>query len=83
MPASNIFARSAKNQYYATFCTNLLTVSLGVSIGWASPNIPQLLSAETPLPSGPLTGSEVSNVISLLCLGGFFGNFAHAYIADR
>ncbi len=75
--------KSVRYQYYATFCANLLTIPWGVCIGWASPCIPILASDQSPLPSGKLNDSEISDVISLLCVGGLLGNFAHAYIADK
>lgn len=74
---------STINQYYASFCVNLLTVGWGVAIGWSSPTIPVLVSDDTPLLSGKLDGEEVSDVISTLCIGGLIANYVHAYIADK
>lgn len=42
-------------QVYATLCSNLLSVSYGTTIGWASTSLPFLESNETILIDGPLT----------------------------
>ena len=42
-------------QIYATLCSNLLSVSYGTTIGWASTSLPFLESNETVLSNGPLT----------------------------
>lgn len=42
-------------QIFATLCSNLLSISYGTSIGWASAGMPFLESNETVLTNGPLT----------------------------
>lgn len=42
-------------QIYTTLCANLLSVSYGTSLGWASSGLPFLQSNETVLPTGPLS----------------------------
>jgi hypothetical protein len=79
----NILQNSYRNQYYVTFCVNLLTVSFGFAAGWTAPALLVLSSDESPLPSGKLTEQEISNVAAIFNLGAFFGNFVHAYLADR
>ncbi len=74
---------SSRNQFFATFCVNLLTISFGVAIGWVAPALLLLSSDETPLASGKLGVDEVAKVASYLSLGAFFGNWVYAYAADR
>jgi MFS family permease len=62
---------------------NLLTVSFGFAAGWTAPALLVLSSDDSPLPSGKLTEQEISNVAAIFNLGAFFGNFVHAYLADR
>lgn len=83
MKFSSLIEKRVQYQYYAALCANLLTIPWGVCIGWASPCIPILTSDRSPLPSGKLADDQVSDVISLLCVGGLLGNFFHAYIADK
>jgi hypothetical protein len=83
MSCSKCLECSARNQYLATFLVNLLTISFGISVGWASPCIPVLETEASPLPSGPLSSTESSNVISILCVGGLLGNFFHGYLGER
>lgn len=42
-------------QVFVTLCANLLSVSYGTSIGWASTSLPFLESNATVLTKGPLT----------------------------
>ncbi|XP_039437009.1 solute carrier family 2, facilitated glucose transporter member 8-like isoform X2 [Culex pipiens pallens] len=74
---------SARNQYLATFCVNLLSLSYGFVCGWTSPSIPVLQSAETPLPSGPITTDQGSWIGAAMCVGGFLGNAVSGWMADR
>lgn len=43
--------------------------------GWASINILELQNKNSTLAMGPITQQETSIVISILNIGGFFGNF--------
>ncbi|KAL9706868.1 hypothetical protein quinque_010386 [Culex quinquefasciatus] len=74
---------SARNQYMATFCVNLLSLSYGFVCGWTSPSIPVLQSTETPLPSGPITTDQGSWIGAAMCVGGFLGNAVSGWMADR
>ncbi|XP_055302940.1 uncharacterized protein LOC129568722 [Sitodiplosis mosellana] len=76
-------AQSAKYQYIGTFVVNLLSISYGVSGGWASPSIILLMSDETPLPSGKITMEEASWIVSLVYLGGIPGNMVFGFITNR
>lgn len=51
-------------QVLVTLCANLLSVSYGTSIGWASTSLPFLESNATVLTKGPLTkeGNEAERV---------------------
>lgn len=53
-------------QVFVTLCTNLLSVSYGTSIGWASTSLPFLASNATVLSKGPLTkeGNEAGRASS-------------------
>jgi hypothetical protein len=73
----------SRNQFFATFSVNLLTISFGVALGWVAPALLLLSSDETPLASGKLGVDEVVKVGSYLSLGAFFGNWVYAYAADR
>lgn len=54
---------------------NLLTLSFGLSTGWATINLLELENANSTFPTGPLTKQETSLVISLINVGGFVGNW--------
>ncbi|XP_065084145.1 facilitated trehalose transporter Tret1-like [Ochlerotatus camptorhynchus] len=74
---------SARNQYLATFCLNLLSISYGLCCGWTSPSLPILQSTDSPLPSGPISSDEASWIGAFLCIGGFVGNIVSGWMADR
>lgn len=74
---------SSRNQYYATFCVNLLGLAYGLSTGWTSAAIPLLQSAESPLGCGPISNSEVSLIGSVLTVGGLAGTLMFGYAADE
>ncbi|XP_055640539.1 facilitated trehalose transporter Tret1-2 homolog [Toxorhynchites rutilus septentrionalis] len=74
---------SARNQYLATFCVNLLSISYGFTCGWTSPSFPILESWDTPLLSGPISSEEGSWIGASLCIGGFIGNLVSGWMADR
>lgn len=74
---------SARNQYVATFCLNLLSISYGICCGWTSPSLPLLQSQDSPLPGGPITSEEASWIGAFLCVGGFTGNIISGCMADR
>lgn len=52
-------------------------------MGWTSPFIPYLQSANTHLASGPLTSDDVSWIGSLLSIGGFFGILIFSSISQK
>lgn len=54
-------------QIYATLCSNLLAISYGTSIGWASTSLPYLESNETLLETGPLSKDGTSFSQLLAC----------------
>ena len=69
------------NQFYATFCVNLLAVSYGLAAGWTSAAIPLLKSSKSPLKSGMITNDEASLIGSYLTIGGFFGTIIFGYFS--
>lgn len=61
---------------------DLLLVTYGAACGWPSPNLILLTSDDTPLPSGKISMDEASWIASLLCVGGFIGNFSFGFITN-
>lgn len=70
------------NQFYATFCANLLCLSYGLATGWTSAAVPLLKSSQTPLKSGPITNDEASLIGSILTIGGVLGTLLFGYAAN-
>lgn len=52
-------------------------------LGWLSPVLPLLQSAESPLESGPLTVEQTSWVGCLICVGGLFGNYIYIFLSNK
>ncbi|KFB46231.1 AGAP008900-PA-like protein [Anopheles sinensis] len=63
--------------------TNLISLSLGTSIGWLSPFLPLLISADSPLEHGPVTDVQATWIASLLCIGAIGGTFLFGWLADQ
>lgn len=80
---SSKFKRMAKtgNQFYATFCANLLCLSYGLATGWTSAAIPLLKSPKSPLKNGMITSEEASLIGSLLTIGGVVGTLVFGYFS--
>lgn len=55
----------------------------GSSCGWTSPSIPILESAESPLPTGPISKSDTSWIGSILCVGGIVGTIVYGWMSDK
>lgn len=70
-----------KNQFYATFCANLLCLSYGLATGWTSAAIPLLKSSQAPLKNGPITDEQASLIASVLTVGGVIGTLLYGYVA--
>lgn len=62
---------------------NLVTFAAGAACGWCGPNFIVLTQDTTPLPSGPLTVSEGSLVVSLLAVGAIIGTVVNAIYLDK
>lgn len=62
------------------FLVDLIMLSHGVAVAWASPAIPILSSENTPLISGPLTNDEISWIGSINSIGAAFGAIFIGYI---
>lgn len=60
----------------------MVSLIYGFGLGWASPNVPLLLSDESPLTTGPVSLSESSWISSLFCLGGAFGSVTFGWLLD-
>lgn len=69
------------NQFYATFCADLLAISYGLAAGWTSAAVPLLKSPNTPLESGMITSDEASLIGSILTMGGFVGTIVFGYFS--
>lgn len=54
---------------------NLLTLSFGLSSGWATINLLELENENSTYSTGPLNKAESSNVVSFINIGGFLGNY--------
>lgn len=74
---------SSRNQFYATFCANLLCLAYGLSTGWTSAAIPFLQSTETPLKCGLISDTEASLIGSMLTLGGIAGTIFFGFAANE
>lgn len=55
----------------------------GISCGWPSPNLPLLMSDDSPLPTGKLSIDEISWISGLICIGGIAGNLFFGYIMNN
>lgn len=63
-----------------TYIANIITLSHGCILGWLSPYLPLLKSAESPLETGPVTLVEASWIGAIICVGGVTGNFTFALL---
>lgn len=61
----------------------MITAGLGLNMGWAGPNIPLLISNETPLPSGKISMDEASWLVAILPVGGLIGNIFYGFTIKR
>lgn len=52
-----------------------MTLSFGLSTGWATINLLELENENSTFSTGPLTKQQTSMVISLINVGGFAGNW--------
>lgn len=73
---------STANQYYASFCVNLLSLGYGLSTGWTSAAIPYLQSPESPL-ACEITKDDVSLIGSILTIGGLVGTLFFGFAANE
>jgi MFS family permease len=73
---------STRNQYYASFCANLLALGYGLSTGWTSAAIPYLQSPENPL-ACQISDDDVSLIGSILTIGGLVGTLFFGYAANE
>ncbi|XP_055375842.1 uncharacterized protein LOC129608384 [Condylostylus longicornis] len=62
--------------------TNILSMSYGAFCGWPSSSFLVLQSKDSPLDGGPMTDEQASWVGSLLCVGGFVGNYLFGWLAN-
>ncbi|XP_063975855.1 uncharacterized protein LOC135161851 [Diachasmimorpha longicaudata] len=65
MSTSSVVRSIMWRQYVAASIMNILAVSAGVSIGWASPIIPQLQEDTTPVGTTPMTQDQISWLTSI------------------
>uniref|UniRef100_A0A182NGP0 Major facilitator superfamily (MFS) profile domain-containing protein n=1 Tax=Anopheles dirus TaxID=7168 RepID=A0A182NGP0_9DIPT len=69
--------------YLAAIGANIISLSLGTAIGWLSPFLPLLISADSPLDHGPVTDVQATWIASLLCIGAFGGTFLFGWSAEK
>lgn len=74
---------NTRNQFYATFCANLLCLSYGLATGWTSAAVPLLQSDETPLGCGKITNDEASIIGSILTIGALSGTLMFGFAANE
>ncbi|EGI69874.1 PREDICTED: facilitated trehalose transporter Tret1-like [Acromyrmex echinatior] len=68
-------------QFLVTLCAALGGMQAGITLGWTSPILPYLTSAESFLPE--LSKDQISWITSLLALGAIVGAMPTGKIADR
>lgn len=61
---------------------NLLTLSFGISIGWATINFNELQSEKSTFLNAPLSLDEASLLVSIVNVGGLIGNYAIVPISN-
>lgn len=67
---------SASNHPFIVILANFIMYSHGCTVGWVSPALLLLMSADSPLKTGPITMEEVSWIGSIGCIGALFGTFS-------
>lgn len=72
--------RISNCQGNSTSNKHILKCHEGSMNGWLSPALPQLLSEDTPLETGPLTSEQLSWVGSINALSGIFGTFVFGIV---
>lgn len=77
------FTASVKNQFLAIGCANIVTLSHGCILGWLSPFLPLLKSADSPLESGAVTVEQASWIGAIICAGGLLGNAVFGVLVNR
>lgn len=79
---SGSFGKGTKRfQFLVTLCAALGGMQAGITLGWTSPILPYLASAESFLPE--LAEDQISWITSLLALGAIVGAVPAGKIADR
>ncbi|KAG5318919.1 TRET1 protein, partial [Pseudoatta argentina] len=79
---SDSFSKGEKRfQFLVTLCAALGGMQAGITLGWTSPILPYLTSAESFLPE--LSKDQISWITSLLALGAIVGAVPTGKIADR
>ncbi|XP_018058225.1 PREDICTED: facilitated trehalose transporter Tret1-like [Atta colombica] len=79
---SDSFSKGEKRfQFLVTLCAALGGMQAGITLGWTSPILPYLTSAESFLPE--LSEDQISWITSLLALGAIMGAVPTGKIADR
>lgn len=62
---------------------NIAAFSSGTVVGWSSPMLPVLQSADSPLDGGPISNEMGSWLGSLMCLGGLVATPLYLFISDH
>ncbi|XP_062551188.1 facilitated trehalose transporter Tret1-like [Armigeres subalbatus] len=83
LPISIKANRRLVHQYLAAICVNIISLAQGTAIGWLSPFLPLLVSANAPLHTGPVTDIQATWIASLLCVGAIFGTVLFGWSADK
>ncbi|XP_065084159.1 facilitated trehalose transporter Tret1-like [Ochlerotatus camptorhynchus] len=77
--------RASTDQHRLTWkdIFNIISLAQGTAIGWLSPFLPLLVSADAPLHTGPVTDVQATWIASLLCVGAIFGTVLFGWSADK
>ncbi|XP_005190291.2 facilitated trehalose transporter Tret1 [Musca domestica] len=72
----------ARNQYITGLCANIISISYGAFVGWASASFVELQKADA-TGSEPLIGDDAGWIGSMLCVGGSLGTIFFSWCADK
>ncbi|XP_063991877.1 facilitated trehalose transporter Tret1-like [Diachasmimorpha longicaudata] len=64
-PQIHLLDRSSRHQFLAVIVINFATTSTSMFMGWLAPNIPQLLTTDTPVGEEPMSDDEISWLSSI------------------
>lgn len=60
-----------------------MCLAYGTVLGWPVASFPELLSRDSPLPSGPLSMDQLSWIASNMSIGSILGTFYFGWASDK